>query len=70
MHDSRTWRQRTGVKTRSPPPTLLIYLYSKICCEDKHLLEILMDWNNQSPHFLVLTFVDLFLILQIGTLYW
>ena len=20
MHDSRTWRQRTGVKTRSPPP--------------------------------------------------
>ena len=23
MHDSRTWRQRTGVKTRSHPPTLL-----------------------------------------------
>ena len=25
MHDSRTWRQRTGVKTRSHPPTLLAY---------------------------------------------
>ena len=23
MHDSRTWRQRTGVKTLSHPPTLL-----------------------------------------------
>ena len=23
MHDSHTWRQRTGVKTLSPPPTLL-----------------------------------------------
>ena len=22
MHDSRTWRQRTGVKTLSHPPTL------------------------------------------------
>ena len=24
MHDSRTWRQRTGVKTLSHPPTLPI----------------------------------------------
>ena len=24
MHDSRTWRQRTGVKTLSHPPTLLM----------------------------------------------
>ena len=25
MHDSRTWRQRTGVKTLSHPPTLLYF---------------------------------------------
>ena len=25
MHDSRTWRQRTGVKTLSHPPTLLAF---------------------------------------------
>ena len=29
MHDSRTWRQRTGVKTLSHPPTLLVWYKTK-----------------------------------------
>ena len=45
-----------------------MYLYF---CEANHLLEILMDRRHQSTftNNLVLTFMDLFLLVQIGTLF-
>ena len=35
MHDSRTWRQRTGAKTLSHPPTLLFYRDSQMPIDAK-----------------------------------
>ena len=44
MHDSHTWRQRTGVKTRSHPPTLLLKVTLVI-----GLVCTLKVWNNCGP---------------------
>ena len=44
MHDSRTWRQRTGVKTRSHPPTLLVFFNGIFT--PTHFREIMMLKSN------------------------
>ena len=73
MHDSRTWRQRTGVKTLSHPPTLLfwyrqmgeLWTLFEFACSLYLTCNMVLDMDGYISRVLVRTCIMIFSILRL-----